>query len=144
MVCVRQEGRKDEHNGPFLALEPTRRLLSGGLVEGGAVCWAMARAALPVQLEGDGPVDDGKPKHAHPAQDNAAENARLEVQDKHLGRKERGGVTPGQLGSLFWEAGRASLAASASPARPAPEIRSQFLFYTCGPFGPRWQHFGGL
>ena len=48
------------------------------------------RTRLPVQLEGDGAVDDGEAQHAHPAQDDAAEDARLEVQDEHLGRGERG------------------------------------------------------
>lgn len=47
---------------------------------------------LPVQLEGDGAVDDGEAEHAHPAQDDAAEDARLEVQDEHLGQRGEGSV----------------------------------------------------
>lgn len=45
---------------------------------------------LPVHLQCDGAVDDGEAEHPDPAEQDAPEGARLEVQDENLQRGERG------------------------------------------------------
>ena len=49
------------------------------------VCvWGCEQRSLPVQLEGQSPVDGGEAEQADPSQQDAAEYAGLEVENHHL------------------------------------------------------------
>lgn len=55
----------------------------------GRVCVCVA----PVQLQSKRPVNGGKAQQPHPAQQNAAENAGLEIQNSHLQERKYKGST---------------------------------------------------
>lgn len=44
----------------------------------------MFTSAVPVQLQGERPVDGGEAQQTDPTQEDAAENAGLEIQNPHL------------------------------------------------------------
>lgn len=80
-----------------VALLPTTCLPSTGWL---GVSRAVARSirALPIKLEDNGPIDDGKPQQPDPAKSDAAEYAGLEVQDEYLVAK---GTETAVLGCAF-------------------------------------------
>ena len=52
-------------------------------------CVRVCVCVLPVQLESQRPVDGGKTEQSNPSQQDAAENARLEIENPDLQRGQK-------------------------------------------------------